>query len=841
MIDWNQAKQHASALDIGPEDKLLLALFPPEPGAGGCKYIEVSPGLDWKPEDVERELKNRPGYALGAIFNPGGKKNSEIKFCRFLVFEDDGPGGLEEKKDQWATAGLPQPSFQVWTGGKSVHHYYLLEKPCSAAEYKRAMKRLAAHCKRSLGAGVDNSLSNAARILRMAGGIHPKTGEMARCISSGGKKYSLEQLWNLTGDDPYVEVSEATRNAVASFYEPAPRTPQPEAQEVPNEELRELPDRDTPEFKAFLKQQLLNDEKYKPTAARFKSFPRTQQLELVASALRFCIDRGPSGSGTYPAAFGTLACVVNEYGLNDTFEVCLRANWGQSNWDIVAVAQSIEENSADRDETQRYSIYRLFDQAEFNGWIRPWRITKETKAAVDPEEAAAERAIKRLHLQQWMESRASQFTLADAFPADIAGILSKRAEAFPVSEVAMLPPFIAAMASLMGTRYQVQIKKGWKEPMVFWFGSVGPASSLKTPVANQILSPLLSDDHKDQVDYKKQIKEYRASGNEGPTPELPRKRVAGDATLEGLTAALDNEKNYGMLCHHDELVSFIASMDAYRGRSGPSKDRSHWLSMWSGQEINILRKGHQPIFIPRTAVSVFGAVQQDKLTELLHGDDATAKSGDGFWARFLWCVPCNPRPLMNRDESEINVELAEMAIAFDSLGKQTTTVHLGDEAWELFAEQCDKWSAEADNTYAARSAFLGKIRGYTARFAGFLHALDYVDRIRLVGGALHQVDKEISGDTMRRALLLSQFFINQFDVLAPQVGGNDELPSWVVKIVELADQREDKKVTATDLRQRKWGEDARDRKKMLETLVSDYGLGKMIKAPRANQVWWQLT
>ena len=77
--------------------------------------------------------------------------------------------------------------------------------------------------------------------------------------------------------------------------------------------------------------------------------------------------------------------------------------------------------------------------------------------------------------------------------------------------------------------------------------------------------------------------------------------------------------------------------------------------------------------------------------------------------------------------------------------------------------------------------------------------------------------------------------------MAPQVGGNDELPSWVVKIVELADQREDKKVTATDLRQRKWGEDARDRKKMLETLVSDYGLGRMIKAPRANQVWWQLT
>ena len=204
------------------------------------------------------------------------------------------------------------------------------------------------------------------------------------------------------------------------------------------------------------------------------------------------------------------------------------------------------------------------------------------------------------------------------------------------------------------------------------------------------------------------------------------------------------------------------------------------------------------------------AVQQDKLTELLHGDDATAKSGDGFWARFLWCVPNNPKPLMNRDETEINMELAEMAMAFDSLGQQTTTVHLGDDAWELFAEQCDAWTEEQNDTYAARSAFLGKIRGYAARFAGFLHALDYVERIIPVGGALFQVDKEISGDTMRRALTLARFFVDQFDVLAPQVGGNADLPPVVAKVLELGEQQD--KVTARDLQRRKWASDAKEAK-----------------------------
>ena len=89
---------------------------------------------------------------------------------------------------------------------------------------------------------------------------------------------------------------------------------------------------------------------------------------------------------------------------------------------------------------------------------------KDAKTKIlNPEELAQERAIKRIHIQQWMESRASQLTLADVFHADIAEILRMRAKAFPVSETAMLPPFIAAMASVMGTRYKVQIKKGWTE------------------------------------------------------------------------------------------------------------------------------------------------------------------------------------------------------------------------------------------------------------------------------------------------------------------------------------------------------------------------------------------
>ena len=849
MIDWDQAAQHVKALEIAPEDGLVLALFPPKPGKGerspGCIYINVTPGSAWETDQVEAQLSKRPGYSLGAIFNPGGTKNAEIKFCRFLMFEDDGPGGLEEKQDQWSAAGLPRPSFQVWTGGKSVHHYWLLEQPCTTSEFKQGMKRMARHVAKALpGAGIDSALSNPSRILRLAGGVHPKTGETSRYISAGGQKYSYEQLWNLTGDDALP--SAEARAAVDDFYTASSHVsevPKAQKQERPDK-IRVLPEHGTEEFRRFAQQQLLNDDLHQPKARNLFSFPRTRKLELVTEALPFCIERGEPGSGTYPDAFKILAAMVNDLGANDALECAYRAGWGQEHWNIIAEAHKIQENSGDRDEQSRVTIYHLFDSAEFNGWVRPWKITKQKDAdELSPEEAAEMRTFRRILVQEWMEARASQFTLADALHPALAALLSERAKAFPVSEIAMLPAFMAASAAMLGTRYRVQVKEGYSEPMVIWIGSVGAASTLKTPVAQQMLRPLLKRDHQAQLDYKQKLREYKAASKDdrGEVPQLPPKLVAGDATLEGLCTALDNASSHGMVSYHDELVAFIASLDAYRGKGGPSKDRAHWLSMWSGQEINILRKGHDPIFIPETAVSLFGCVQQDKLTELLHGDDAAAKSGDGFWARFLWCVPCNPFPQMNRDGSDISEELGAIYKALSEFNGKIT-VKLSNEAWELWAAQADAWSRMVDNTYPARAAFLGKMRGYSVRFAGLIHALDYAERIKEpVGGSMSNIDEEIPGEVMKRALLLAHYFINQFDVLAPQVGGNEDLPEWVVKVVELAESRKDRKVTATDLRKRKIGKDSNDRRRMLQSLVSDYGLGRMVQAPRMNQTWWQLT
>ena len=252
--------------------------------------------------------------------------------------------------------------------------------------------------------------------------------------------------------------------------------------------------------------------------------------------------------------------------------------------------------------------------------------------------------------------------------------------------------------------------------MVFWLGSVGPASSLKSPVSNQILHPIKKRDHKAQVDYKQAMDAWKRQDNDerGAKPEPPRRIQMADCTLEALGRHLNQDVNPGVVHFHDELMSFITSLDAYR-KNGGGKDRAQWLSMFDGGSMNIMRATSDPIYVPETAVSLFGNVQPEKLESELATQIEGGKSGDGFWVRFLWNVPNNPIPYMNDDETEINGELAELVEALDTFPRNTTQVAtFTKEAFEVFAQQCDEWQFEAQKSSGLKEAFLVKMKGYSS-------------------------------------------------------------------------------------------------------------------------------
>ena len=200
MLDWTQAEEQLRHLDITEEEGFVLTLFPPKKRREDevCVHFLVNNDLDRSA--VERKLDSLPGYGFGYIPNWGGTKNAEISYCRALFYEDDNPDtGLEHKKAQWQDAGLPHPSLQIWTGGKSVHHYWILEKPCTCIEWQQAQRQLFGHVKAATpDALIDTSLSNPARVMRLAGALHPETGELSRVISATGERFPVARLLALT-------------------------------------------------------------------------------------------------------------------------------------------------------------------------------------------------------------------------------------------------------------------------------------------------------------------------------------------------------------------------------------------------------------------------------------------------------------------------------------------------------------------------------------------------------------------------------------------------------------------------------------------------------------------
>ncbi len=498
---------------------------------------------------------------------------------------------------------------------------------------------------------------------------------------------------------------------------------------------------------------------------------------------------------------------------------------------------------------------------------------------------------RREALDRWENARNDSLQLANVLSTPVADLLRTRAVTFPVHEMAMIGPFLCVMASVLGTRYRVRVKKGHEQPMVLWIGTVAAASSIKTPVADEVQSPLLDLDYEDLHRYKTEKAAWEArSADEKKTepeaaPQPNRRRIVEDATIEAVTQALSNEASYGLVSFQDELAGWITGFDKYRKSSS---DRSQWLSFWSGRALNVSRASKEQVLIPKTAISVFGNIQPAKLAEYLSADNAGNSSGDGFWPRFLWVVPEDVFPKTNWEESEIRTELRELVEALDSLDvsilpDRCVKVDLDPHARALYEEAADHLStmARQDSKDSLRGAMLEKMKAHIARFAGLLHALDYAEglvsarkdaeaqRARRAaeiveaasGGTIGEratarhesrkiateplelptmngVSRMITGETMQRAIRLGHYFLNQFDTLAPKVGMGD-LPGWVVRVLELGQQ--EGKVSNRDLLRRKWAKDANEARQMLVAMVQKYGAGRLLPAPRKDQTWWSPT
>jgi putative DNA primase/helicase len=129
---------------------------------------------------VDQWVADRRGVYV--VINNGGDKDADITECiAFFCEWDDRP--KDWQLTAWQELGLPEPTIQVDTGGKSIHSYWVLSGPIPAVRWRTTMARLLEY------ADADRSLKNPSRVMRLPGTPHPETGEIAKIVTQSGHTY----------------------------------------------------------------------------------------------------------------------------------------------------------------------------------------------------------------------------------------------------------------------------------------------------------------------------------------------------------------------------------------------------------------------------------------------------------------------------------------------------------------------------------------------------------------------------------------------------------------------------------------------------------------------------
>ena len=174
-------------LDLLHKDEFTthLRAFPHKGGSMGART-----GLFNK--DLERFSEfNAEGRGVYLVINNGGNSDNSITECvAFFVEWDD--LSLDIQELQWKVLNLPEPSFQLKSGGRSIHSYWVLKQPVASKVWHPIQIRLVDYCK------ADRNVKNPSRVMRLAGFYYINSDGVptaqSKIINVSGKEYLIEDI-----------------------------------------------------------------------------------------------------------------------------------------------------------------------------------------------------------------------------------------------------------------------------------------------------------------------------------------------------------------------------------------------------------------------------------------------------------------------------------------------------------------------------------------------------------------------------------------------------------------------------------------------------------------------
>lgn len=363
---------------------------------------------------------------------------------------------------------------------------------------------------------------------------------------------------------------------------------------------------------------------------------------------------------------------------------------------------------------------------------------------------------------------------APAFPEDIlppafARYVAAAARSIGVTPEMIAIPMLVTAGAVIGNRLHIVLKKGYEQYPTLFAAVIAPPGSAKTPATlaaqwpiNQIQRETVETYQRHMADYEQELDAWTTASKEqrGPKPIKPdlEHLYSSDLTLEALVSML--AKSQGVAILRDEILSWVTSLDQYRG--GKGSDRQQYLSLWSGAPIKADRKNAESIYIANPVAGVYGGIQPDAASSL-HNSNGQR---DGWIERLLLFYP-DVQPALWTDD-DLDPELADpLVTTFQGLRKigsadssRQLSVRLSNDAKALWAEWYDDNQAATDAARGLRRGFYSKLPNQVARLALILNTLWGPD----------DPQRMVSKERMQDAVDLGEFFRSHLDRVLPLIG-----------------------------------------------------------------------
>ncbi len=331
-------------------------------------------------------------------------------------------------------------------------------------------------------------------------------------------------------------------------------------------------------------------------------------------------------------------------------------------------------------------------------------------------------------------------------------------------------PAIVAFGSVIGKKIKIHPKSKcneWAVQPTLWGAVVARPGTLKSPAIAAALKPLEAlvkkehllfeekskkwaiqksiktatieaikgqitrcQNHKEESDLlKKQLMDMEEDIMNN-TPVCKRYKT-NDATVEKLVELLTENPN-GLLLVRDELSGWLATFS----KAGKEGDREFWLQSWAGQgTYTVDRVGRGTTHAPSLCLSVFGAIQPDKLecliTKSIHSYD------DGLLQRFQLIVcPQITEKWENHDVSADNLARENVEQLFEEVAKFQPEEQNGFVALHFSQEaqgQFDLWIANLEDGFRREERSSSPYEGHLSKYRSLVPALALIFEIMQSG------------------------------------------------------------------------------------------------------------